>query len=87
MGTSEHIDFSQLRISRLEEEEKIESFDCGDADLNDFILREALLYHDALLAVTYVAKIGNEVLTMKRTFFILCNRTMMMYIPACSILI
>lgn len=41
METNEQIDFSRLRISRLEKGEIIESFDCGDADLNDFILREA----------------------------------------------
>lgn len=69
MGKSEPIDFSQLQITRLEEAEKIESFDCGDADLNDFILREAPLYRDALLAVTYVAKIGNDVLA----YFSLAN--------------
>lgn len=33
MEMSEQIDFSQLRISRLEEGETVESFDCGDADL------------------------------------------------------
>ena len=32
-------------IHILEPEEKIESFDCGDADLNDFILSDAFLYH------------------------------------------
>lgn len=68
MGLSKQIDFSQLKISRLEEE-KVESFDCGDADLNDFILREAHLYKDALLAVTYVAKIGYDVLA----YFSLAN--------------
>lgn len=69
MEMNEQIDFSQLRISRLEEGETIESFDCGDADLNDFILRESPLYQEALLAVTYVAKIGNVVLA----YFSLAN--------------
>ena len=55
MGTNEQIDISQLHISRLEEGESIESFDCGDVDLNDFILREAPLYQEALLTTTYVA--------------------------------
>ena len=31
----------QRQIRRLEEEEKIESFCCGDADLDDFIVNEA----------------------------------------------
>lgn len=69
MGISKQIDFSQLRISRLEEDEKVESFDCGDADLNDFILREAPLYQEALLAVTYVAKVNDNVLA----YFSLAN--------------
>ena len=38
------IDFSQLTIRRLEEGDNIESFNCGDADLNDFILHEAPFY-------------------------------------------
>lgn len=41
-------------VRRLTEGEKVESFDCGDADLNDFILNTAPLYRDELLAVTYV---------------------------------
>lgn len=42
------------QIRRLEEDEKIKSFSCGDADLDDFILNEAPFYRDALLAVSYV---------------------------------
>ena len=42
------------QIRRLEEDEKIKSFSCGDADLDDFILNEAPYYRDALLAVSYV---------------------------------
>lgn len=30
------------------------SFDCGDEDLNDFIINDAPLYRKALLAMTYV---------------------------------
>ena len=43
-------------IRRMEKEEIIESFDCGDADLNDFILHESLVYRKALLAVSYVVE-------------------------------
>ena len=56
VGVNERIDISQLHISRLEEGEMIKSFDCGDADLNDFILREAPFYQEALLTTTYVAR-------------------------------
>lgn len=46
-------------IRRLEKQETIESFNCGDADLNDFIINESMLYRQALLAVSYVAE-GNN---------------------------
>lgn len=45
---------SVYNIRRLRKKESIESFDCGDADLNDFILQESILYRQALLAVSYV---------------------------------
>lgn len=43
-------------IRRLEKEEFVESFNCGDADLNDFIMHESMHYRKALLAVSYVAE-------------------------------
>ncbi|MCD7924737.1 MAG: GNAT family N-acetyltransferase [Bacteroides sp.] len=45
---------STYSIRRLRRKEAVESFDCGDADLNDFILKESMLYRQALLAVSYV---------------------------------
>lgn len=65
----QQIDYSQFRISRIEENEEIKSFNCGDDDLNDFILHEALLYRDAFLAVTYIAKIEDRVIA----YFSLAN--------------
>lgn len=47
---------SAYNIRRLTRRESIESFDCGDADLNDFILKESPLYRQALLAVSYVVE-------------------------------
>ena len=44
---------SNLNIYRIEQDEQIESFDCGDDDLNEFILKEATLYRNELLAVSY----------------------------------
>ena len=41
-------------VRKLKLGETIESFDCGDTDLNDFIINEAHHYRKALLAVTYV---------------------------------
>ncbi|WP_455672145.1 GNAT family N-acetyltransferase [Phocaeicola sp.] len=43
-------------VRRLGKKEIIKSFNCGDADLNDFILRESSLYRQALLAVSYVVE-------------------------------
>lgn len=64
------IDYSKFRISRMEESEIIEeSFNCGDADLNDFILHEAPLYRNALLAVTYKATVDGQVVA----YFSLAN--------------
>ncbi len=47
-------------IRRLEMAERVESFNCGDDDLNDFILRESNLYRQALLAVSYVLERKEE---------------------------
>ena len=49
-------------MRKLNISEKIKSFDCGDTDLNDFILNESFLYREALLAVSYVLenKIGQQ---------------------------
>ena len=45
--------FAQFRIYKLAENERIECFDCGDADLNDFALNDAQPYRKEKLAVTY----------------------------------
>lgn len=50
------IDYEQLRVRRLSPTEHISSFDCGDEDLNSFILEEAPMYRKSLLAVTYVVE-------------------------------
>lgn len=38
----------------MQANEVVRSFDCGDKDLNEFIVDEATFYRKALLAVTYV---------------------------------
>lgn len=43
-------------VRRLNNKEIVKSFDCGDADLNDFILSESLFYRKTLLAVSYVVE-------------------------------
>lgn len=42
------------QIRKLSKNETIASFDCGDEDLNDFILNESIHYRQARLAVSYV---------------------------------
>ena len=44
----------RYQVYKLAEGEQVEAFDCGDADLSDFILNDALLYRRERLAVTYV---------------------------------
>ncbi|MEY8721758.1 GNAT family N-acetyltransferase [Bacteroides stercorirosoris] len=43
-------------VRRLKKKETIKSFNCGDTDLNDFILNESHHYRKALLAVSYVVE-------------------------------
>lgn len=46
--------YSEYHVHRLLESELVTHFDCGDDDLNEFIIKDARLYRQALLAVTYV---------------------------------
>ena len=52
--------FSSYIIRKLGVDEKVKSFDCGDADLNDFILNETSSYRKALLSVTYVFESADD---------------------------
>ncbi|MBR5780820.1 MAG: GNAT family N-acetyltransferase [Bacteroidales bacterium] len=47
-------DFGAYEVRKLELDERVKSFNCGDADLNDFILNQSDLYRKELLAVTYI---------------------------------
>lgn len=44
----------RFSIRKLEENETVSTFNCGDEDLNDFILNDAVTYRQAMLAVTYI---------------------------------
>lgn len=48
--------YERCQVRRLNVGDAITAFDCSDEDLNDFILNEAKLYRNALLAVTYVVE-------------------------------
>lgn len=43
-------------VRRLGIGESVSKFDCGDDDLNDFLLNESRFYRNALLSVTYVVE-------------------------------
>lgn len=54
MGMITKSDLSAYEVRKLRKDETVDVFDCGDADLNDFIITEAPHYRKALLAVTYI---------------------------------
>ena len=64
-------------MRKLDTSEKIESFDCGDTDLNDFILNESFLYREALLAVSYVLenKVNQQTCSRIHIFIIQWDKT------------
>ena len=60
------------RIYKLAEDEKINTFDCGDTDLNDFAMNEAQPYRKEKLAVTYTL-VSKEDSSEIAAFFCLLN--------------
>ena len=58
-----------MKIVRLTQEHSFKPFDCGETDLNEFLLQDAKQYAQGLLAVTYV--IEDEDMTV--AFFSLSN--------------
>jgi GNAT superfamily N-acetyltransferase len=49
----------RFKIYKLQDAQNLEGFDCGDKDLNDFLLNDSRYYRDTWLAVTYLL-IENE---------------------------
>ncbi len=49
-----------MRLVRLEDIDNIKPFDCGDDDLNDFLLNDARLYSEQFLANTFVLEDETE---------------------------
>lgn len=58
-----------MRILRLSQEHAFKPFDCGEGDLNDFLLQDAKQYAKELLAVTYVIEDEDKTIA----FFSLSN--------------
>ena len=45
---------SEIVVKRINSEHVFKPFDCGNQDLNDFLLNDSKMYLENLLAVTYV---------------------------------
>ena len=74
MQQQSDITFSSLVVAKLEVPDTVKSFDCGDDDLNDFILHESPLYRKEKLAVTYVLKEADDIANEHiKAFFSLSN--------------
>lgn len=58
-----------MKIVRLTEEHVFKPFDCGEEDLNAFLLKDAKFYAQGLVAVTYIVE--DEDMTV--AFFSLSN--------------
>ena len=59
----------EIPFKRLSDADKLLPFDCGDADLNNYLFSDALSYQNQLLSVTYYLDNGNETIL----FFSLSN--------------
>ena len=58
-----------MRIVRLDDEYHFKHFDCGDNDLNEFLLKDAKDYQRRLLAVTYLIENEDDIVA----YFSLAN--------------
>lgn len=50
-----------IRVVRLTQDYKFKSFDCGNQDLNDFLLSDSKSYLKKLLSVTYILETDNDI--------------------------
>ena len=58
------MDFSNFTFRQIETDTEIKSFDCGDADLNDFLVSDAKNYLRAMMALTYLLEDNSECKTV-----------------------
>ncbi len=61
MELKKEINKPRYVVVKLKVSSTVKAFDCGDADLNEFILRESPLYQKEKLAVTYVMKEATDI--------------------------
>ncbi|NLR79076.1 GNAT family N-acetyltransferase [Chitinophaga eiseniae] len=50
------MNFTGLTLTKIDTQSIAKTFDCGDTELNEFLLSKALHYKNELLAVTYLLK-------------------------------
>lgn len=48
------MNFDKFVFRQINGETEIKSFDCGDADLNDFLSNDAINYYKSMMALTYL---------------------------------
>jgi predicted GNAT family N-acyltransferase len=48
------MDLSKYTFRQIEADTELKSFDCGDADLNDFLFSDAKNYLHSMMAITYL---------------------------------
>ena len=48
------MDFGKFTFRQIDADTPIKSFDCGDADLNDFLFSDAINYYTSMMALTYL---------------------------------
>jgi hypothetical protein len=48
------MDLSKCTFRQIDVDTEIKSFDCGDADLNDFLFSDAKNYLRSMMALTYL---------------------------------
>lgn len=58
------MDFSNFTFRQIEAGTEIKSFDCGDADLNDFLVSDAKNYLRSMMALTYLLEDNSECKTV-----------------------
>lgn len=58
------MDFSNFTFRQIESDTEIKSFDCGDVDLNDFLVSDAKNYLKAMMALTYLLEDNHECKTV-----------------------
>ncbi len=58
------MDFSNFTFRQIEADTEIKSFDCGDADLNDFLFSDAKNYLRSMMALTYLLEDNSECKTV-----------------------